>query len=408
MFEIARDDPPEVIHQKVHEGVRRSGGSEEAAALCSVAFERVIAARVLHEAPDFPAEAIREDIYEVVYPAWHEYATRNPALLVMDDLHWADQASIDLLMHLFGLVEEVPVVLLCAFRPERQSPAWQVKLRAETYFPHRYTEIQLEPLTVDQSERLVSALLDIEALPAGVGDLILRKAEGNPYFVEEVVRSLVDQEAVQPTEGGLRWNPDADVRDISIPDTLQALLMARMDRLDRETRSTLQLASVIGRSFYHRVLRAISDSTIELDRHLVSLERVELVREAVRTPELEYIFKHELARDAAYNSILHRRRRQLHRRVGEAMEQIFHDRLDENAHRLAQHFAAAGDAERALRYHLMAAEAAAALSANVEAAGHYARALEAASGLDLPEAEVSRLRERQASLVSLAGGARDG
>jgi predicted ATPase len=317
--------------------------------------------------------------------------------MVVDDLHWSDQASVDLLIHLFGLVEEVPILFVCAFRPERQSPAWQVKLKAETDYPHRYIEIVLAPLQEEQADQLVGALLNIAELPVQLRQLILRKTDGNPYFVEEVVRSLIEQGVVFRSADGLRWNAQTNADDISIPDTLQALLMARMDRLDREARSTLQLAAVIGRSFYHRILKAISDSAMTLDKHLGSLERVELVCEAGRTPELEYMFRHELTRDAAYNSILHRRRRELHQRVGEAVETLFHDQLEGNAHRLAQHFAAAGDAARALKYGLMAADLAAAVSAHADAAQHYRRALESARALDVAGPELARIEQRLAA-----------
>ena len=400
-FRIDLNDPPDVIHQKVDTALRASGASDEAISLCSVALERIIAAKVLHDSPAHPPQVLERDIYEIVYPAWHEYASRAPAVMVLDDLHWADRASVDLLMHMFGLVDEVPLLILCAFRPERQSPAWQVKLHAETNYPHRYTEITLRPLEPEQTDHLLSALLNIGDLPEALRRLIMRKAEGNPYFVEEVVRSLIDEGVVCRTEDGLRWTAVSSVEDISIPDTIQALLMARMDRLDRETRATLQLASVIGRSFYHRVLDAISDSTIALDRHLSALQRVELVREVVRIPELEYVFRHELTRDAAYHSILRRRRRELHRRVAEAIETLFSDNLEANAHRLAQHFAAAGDDERALTYFVMAAESAAAIYANADAAAHYAGAVAAAKHMNAPAEELERLTRRHAELAQL-------
>ena len=391
---VDNDDPPDVIHQKIDSGLRAMGISEEAVELCSVSMERMIALKVLHDASEFTAEAVREDIYYIGYSAWRSSAS-SPVVFVVDDLHWADQASVDLLLHLFGLVEEVPILFICAFRPERQSPAWQVKTRAETDYPHRYTEIALRPLDADQTNNLMNALLHIADLPEALRQLILRKTEGNPYFVEEIVRSLIDEGGVYRTGDGLHWKSDTKVDDITIPDTLQALLMARIDRLDRDTRSTLQLASVIGRSFYVKVLNAISDSTIALDKHLTTLQRAELVREAMRLPEMEYIFKHELARDTAYGSILNRKRRELHLRVALAIETLFPDRLAEHANRLAVHFAAAGDSdERALHYRVMAAEAAEALGANADAVTHFARAIESAERLGTPEPELAKLRER--------------
>jgi predicted ATPase len=399
MFGIQLDDVAEVIHQKVEANLRAGGGSDEAVALCSVAIERVIAAKVLHEsAHDFPAEVIKQDIYDIVYPAWRESCVAAPGVTVVDDLQWADQASVDLLIHLLSLVEEIPLLILCAFRPERQSPAWQLKLKAETDFPHRYTEMTLRPLGDDDTDALVSALLHISDLPAELHQLIAHKAEGNPYFVEEVVRTLIEQGVIYRTAEGLRWNGETNIADIAIPDSLQALLMARIDRLDEETKSTLQMASVIGRSFYYRILQAISDSALALDKHLRSLERVELLREAGRLPELEYIFKHELARDAAYATILNRKRRAFHLQVAEAMETLFAGRLEEHAHRLAQHFEQAGADERAMKYYEMAGEVAAGIHAHAEGIDHYTRALDAARRAGASPDEISRLEARRLAL----------
>ncbi len=398
MFGVELNDPPEVIHRKIVDFIRANGGNEDAVALCSVAFERAIAAKVLHEgAKEFKAEQIKKDIYDVLYPGFRQSCVL-PSIVVIDDIHWADPASIDLLIHLMPLVEEVPLLMVFAMRPERQSPAWQVKLRAETDFPHRYAEILLKPLEPDDTTQLVSALLKIADLPAELRQLILRKTDGNPYFVEEIVRTLIDQGVVKQTDDGLRLEAATNVAEIAIPDTLQALLMARIDRLDQETRSTLQMASVIGRSFLYSILKKISESAMKLDKQLISLERVELLRESGRMPELEYMFKHELARDAAYGSLLNRRRREFHRKVGEAIETIFVGRLEEHAHRLAQHFALAGDDAKAQSYYEMAGETAASMHAIAEGASHFEHALHCARQAGAPGADIARLEARRSAL----------
>jgi predicted ATPase len=399
MFGIELDDPPAVIHDKVEKGFE--GAPPETVALCKVTMERVIAAKAIKDTTDFGAQAIKEDLYHIAVHAWENAAT-SPTVCVFDDLHWADQASVELLIHLLHVTENRPVLFLCAFRPERQAPGWSIKLRAETEYPHRYTEIALSPLDSQKTDDLVSALLNIADLPRDLRKLIIKKTEGNPYFVEEVVRSLIEQGIVYQTDDGLRWKASTKLEDIAIPDTLHALLVARIDRLDAETRSTLQLASVIGRTFFARILKAVSDQAMELDRHLGALQRVELVREVMRKPELEYIFKHELARDAAYNTILLRRRRELHKLVGEAIEALFGDRAEEYAHRLAQHFAAGGDSDRSYRYYVMAGDAAAAMSANAEAADHFAHALQAAETLKIPPAERTQLERKVAALSATA------
>jgi class 3 adenylate cyclase len=131
MFGIQLDDPAEVIHDKVLAGIRANGGNDDVVALCSVAFERVIATKVLHEAKDFPAEQIKQDIYDQMYPGLRNRGALAPLVMVIDDLQWADVASTELLLHLLALTEEVPILFLCAFRPERQSPAWRVKVKGE-------------------------------------------------------------------------------------------------------------------------------------------------------------------------------------------------------------------------------------------------------------------------------------
>jgi class 3 adenylate cyclase len=401
MFGIELDDPADVIHRKLDGGLRvMMGSNDDAIALCSVAMERLIAAKVLHEAKEYPAEVVKQDIYNNMYPALRQSTASGPLVMVADDLQWADQASVDLLIHLLQLTEEVPILFIFAFRPERQSPAWQVKVKADADYPHRYEEIVLGPLDANDTDALVSALLNITDLPAELHQLIMRKTDGNPYFVEEIVRTLVEQGYVDQTEDGLRWKADAKLEEIAIPDSLQALLMARIDRLDEQTKSTLQSASVIGRSFYYRILEKISDSAITLDKQLGSLERAELLREAGRMPELEYMFKHDLARDAAYNSILNRRRREFHQRVAEAMESLFPDRLEEHAHRIAQHFALAGDNQKALKYFAMAGEAAAGLYASAEGAAHYAHAVEAARQLGVHGDQIARLEAKRSALAA--------
>ena len=348
-------------------------------------------------------EALKRELFESALNGWRAIASHTPMVMVCDDLHWADPASVELLQHLFQLAEEAPILFLCAFRPERQSPAWKVKQYAEAEFPHRYTEIGLKPLSEEDSDTLVGKLLTIADLLAELRKLILQKAEGNPFFVEEEVRTLMESGAVVSDDNGMRWRAAARVEDIAIPDSLQSLLVSRIDRLEEEARRTLQMASVIGRNFYHRVLQNISDTSVELDRQLSTLQRVELIREEARLLEHEFMFRHELTRDAAYSSILRRSRREFHLRVGETIESLFPDRLQEEAHRLAHHFREAGDNERALKYCIMAGDAAARLYANNEAASHYARALEIAKKTDAPQEQLIYLYARLGRALELAG-----
>ena len=376
LYGIDEGDSPEAVQQIIE--TAPEGFSEDLHSLVCRSMELLLAVRADTGQPQLEGEALKREAFQAVTEIWRHQASQAPAVMVFDDLHWADSASVELLQHLFQLTEETPILILCAFRPERRSPAWQVKQVAEMDYPHCYTEIVLAPLSPEDSDSLVSGLLTVADLPAELRRLILEKADGNPFFVEEIVRTLIEGGDVVRDGSGDHWRATRRVDDIAIPDNLQSMLVSRFDRLEEEVRRTLQLASVIGRSFYYKVLEVVSDAADALDKQLGTLQRFELIREAARVPELEYAFRHELTREAAYSSILRRQSRRFHRQVGEAMETLFPDRLEEHAHRLAHHFNEANDNQRAMDYYTMAGDAAARIYANTEAITHYTRALELA------------------------------
>ena len=358
-----------------------------------------------HQEPSSPipeGEALKRELFEVMLTAWRKPAVL-PLVLVFDDLPWADTASIELLKHLFQLADEIPILFVCAMRPHRQSPGWQIKLHAETEFPHRFTEVSLEPLSDRESGELLNSLLIVSELPPALSELIRGKAEGNPFFVEELIRTLIDEGAIVRDESGSHWRAIGDVDAIAIPENLQALLVSRVDRLDKEVRRTVQLASVIGRSFYFRVLEWIAEASERLRDHLNVLQRVELIHEHARIPELEYVFKHDLTRDAAYESILRKERPQFHRQVGEAIEALFPDRLEEESHRLAYHYREAKDDEKALKYYTLAGNMARRISAYSEAITQYGHALDIANQMGASPGQLSFLYTRRGRIFELAG-----
>jgi len=174
-------------------------------------------------------------------------SARGPVVLVCDDLHWADMASADTLLQLLPSLAAMPVLCILSSRVERGSTGWRLIAGARDAFGDALTEIRLGPLSADDSRALVSKLLQIESLRGDARDLILAKAEGNPFFVEEVIRMLIDHGAI--VRDGDRWIATERVADTQIPDTLQGLLLARIDRLPQESKRTLRVASVIGRQF---------------------------------------------------------------------------------------------------------------------------------------------------------------
>jgi class 3 adenylate cyclase/tetratricopeptide (TPR) repeat protein len=405
---ISEDDPPEIMRQKL--AAMMDDIPPDLRERAIYVYELILSIEAPSGkpklAPDtskLEGEALTREIFEVTQKIMQDLGSNESGVIVFDDLQWADEASVALLIHLFQLVNKSPLLFLCAFRPFRQSPAWMIKTNAETDYPHRYTEIVLDPLSAESNHLLVDNLLEIADLPPKIHELILQKAEGNPFFVEEIVRTLIESDVVVRDESGTRWRAAVKVEDISIPDNLQALLAARIDRLDQDLRQTLQLASVIGRSFYHRVLQWAMEVKASLDEHLTTLERVELILVAAQMPELEYTFRHELTRDVAYQSILRRHRRQFHHRVGEALESLFPDRLEELAPRLGFHFYEGRDDERALKYYTLAGDAAARLYANTEAANHYGRALEVGLRSQASNERIIKLFSSRGRSLELSG-----
>lgn len=344
--------------------------------------------------PHPEGESLRREIFESSLHLWEAMAQPAPLIMVFDDLHWSDPASIELILHLFQLVDRTPILFLCAFRPYRMAPAWDIKTQAETHYPHRYQEINLAPLDEKASGQLVDSLLAISDLPGELRQTILRKSEGNPFFLEEVIRTLIDQEVIRFDAAEKRWRAVKTMDAVEIPDTLQALLLARIDRLEPKTRRTLQLASVIGRSFPYQVLKAVSRLNSDLDADLAALQRVDLIREHRLQPEKEFIFRHELTRDAAYESILRRQRREFHLHVAQAIETLYADHLEDESHRLAYHYEQAQALPQALQYYERAGERAARLYANAEACENFTRAIQIARQINVSNLHLARLYVR--------------
>ncbi len=374
---VTVEDSPEKVREKLRERV---------SALCGESFDVVFpyVARLLSLPLDKEAESRLSDLdgqqlkagtFDAVEALLSRTAAQHPLVLALEDLHWADPTSAELLERLLSLTERTPILFLCVLRPEPECPSWHVRETAARSYPHCYTDLWLNPLSIAASRTLVANLLRVEELPPALKERILAVTEGNPFYVEEVLRSLIDQQAIARDETSGQWRATRDVADIAIPDTLQGVLLARIDRLQEDTKRVLQLASVIGRIFLYRVLHAIAEEERQLDRHLLALQQQELIRERARIPELEYIFKHELTREAAYNGLLRKQRRAFHRQVAEALERLFPERIEEQLGLLAYHWERAEEPDKASAYLLRAGDQARLAYAHPEAVGYYQRAL---------------------------------
>ncbi|HLF06999.1 MAG TPA: adenylate/guanylate cyclase domain-containing protein, partial [Thermoplasmata archaeon] len=316
-----------------------------------------------------PPPQLRAEVFRAVVRYYESLAARTPVVLLIDDLHWTDPTSLELLKELLALSDRATFLMLTLFRPSHQEPSWAFHETAARDFPHRYVSLQMLPLAESDSRQLVANLLHVEGLPESVRNLILAKSEGNPFFVEEVIRSLIDSGVV--TRDADRWVATREVERFTVPDTLSALLTTRLDRLDEPSRRLAQTAAVIGREFDEASLRAVLPEGVDLDRALGELQRRGLVREKGRNPARLFAFKHVLVQDAAYNSILLRSRRGIHLQVAEAL--LAGPAPDPDS--VSRHFLAADERVRAIPYLVAAAKHDARTASVAEAVTKYEKAI---------------------------------
>jgi class 3 adenylate cyclase/tetratricopeptide (TPR) repeat protein len=322
---------------------------------------------------------LRGEAFRSILETIEASAARTPIVMVFEDLHWADSASIDLAIELLSAAERSPIGLILVFRPRRSEPSWTVHEAAERDHPHNYKTISLEPLDENESRSLVSSLLDIDGLPERVRRLILAKSEGNPFFLEEVIRSMIDQGVVY--HSGDRWVAASDLVDVLVPDTLAAVIVTRLDRLDDAPRTVAQAASVLGREFRYDELAAVVHDLGRIDEALVALQRRDILREVARVPKRVFRFKHALMQETIYSTVLLRTRTEMHGAIGAFLERLQPERVED----IADHYLAARLPDQALPHLVAAGRRALGAYALPEALLRFERALEILDGLSSPD-----------------------
>ena len=319
-------------------------------------------------------QGFRRQVFLCMRQLFEQLALKQSVVLLLEDWHWADQSSVELAEHLLPLAGESRILFFFATRPDPDGPAARIRVSAADLPSDKFQEIALAPLTEADSTALVANLIGAPRLPPTLQALILHKTEGNPLFIEEVVRSLVTSGVLVRNARDKALQLAKPVEQVDIPDTIHALLLARIDSLEEEVKQVLKLASVIGRSFFNRILAAIIETRQRLEDAIGELEHVELIRQKQRLPELEYIFKHALVQEAAYGSILAAQRRAIHLRVAQSIEALFKERLGEFTSLLAHHYTLAEDWEKAQEYLFKAGDQAGRMAADTEALSHFRQA----------------------------------
>ncbi len=366
---------PEDLRQGVEHVVASAGRGRSAAGGSGLDYkrERAIHALAFLFSIDIEANPLllldprqrRDRIFECVAELIRCASLDKPAVLVFEDMHWADEDSLNLVDHLLDALRDRPVLFLILSRPEIDY----VFRRQD-----EFAVLELKELSDRDSEALLRQLLGIQDVPLGLWQKIARRTEGNPFYIEEVVLDLEERGALRRRAGG-GFELRVSVESIEIPDTVESVVLSRLDRLERSIKRVLQCASVVGQEFRYTTLEHIEAVNEQLRAHLNVLVSGDYVDEHTLIPELAYIFRHIVLRDVAYSTLLERRRRYFHTRIGDAIEIVFAGRLDEVYEILAHHYELGEDIGKALLYLEQAALKCEALYANRSAANHWERLL---------------------------------
>lgn len=342
----------------------------------------------------------REQTFEALRDMLIRGSQERPLILAVEDIHWIDKTSEEFLNYFTGWLANTPIMLLLLYRPEYTHP-WGSK--------SFYTKVGLDQLGTTSSGELVKAILEEGEAAPELRQLILNRAAGNPLFMEEFTHTLLENGSIERKDQ--KYVLSGKASDIQVPDTIQGIIAARMDRLEDNLKRTMQVASVIGKDFAFRILQTITGMREELKSYLLNLQGLEFIYEKNLFPELEYIFKHALTQEVAYNSLLLKRRKDIHARIGRAIEDLYSQRLEEFYEMLAYHYSRSESLKKAFLYSRLSGEKAEGNYSHREACDFYKSAIDLLN--KLPETtenkkekmEVLYLMGRTLSLLGFPEGA---
>jgi class 3 adenylate cyclase/tetratricopeptide (TPR) repeat protein len=303
----------------------------------------------------------------------------RPLVITIENVHWMDNASGEFLTYLGDVIHGHALLLILTYRPGYSNP-----FTDKSY----YTQIPLNRLTKRESGQLIEEKFDRKEIPSKFVKLIINQADGNPFFLEEIIHS-VREEGVLRSENG-KYYLTKDLSELKIPDKIQNVITARIDRLDESLKRTLQYASVLGREIPLNLLRKMPDIGNTLESDLSKLIGLEFIYEKSFFPERSYLFKHALTQDVAYQSLLIKKRRELHEVIGDAIKELYEHRLEEYYTILAYHYKNSDNKEKALYYLTLAGDKAVGLYSHIEAKSYYEEALELLQRL--PKNKENRIR----------------
>ena len=363
LLHIEENDSPEKVREKIELGLQVLVGNQEdvipyVGGLYSLSYP---------ETKDVSPEFWKSRLQTAILAVLSSLADRAPTVFFLEDLHWADRSFVELLRRACLEIRQ-PAIVLCAYRPTFSLFTGNQLSSIGKY----YHEIQLQNLSLSVAQNMLASLLKTETIPSDLKHWVQSKAEGNPFYLEELINSLIESETLTRDNGS--WKLTRSLSESDIPSSLHGLITGRLDRLDKQTKRILQKASVIGRDFLYEILKRISELEERIDVELSNLERLDLIRARSLQPDLEYMFKHALTQEIVYNGLLKKQRREIHEQIAQVIESVFKNRLVEFNETLAYHFARGQSVTKAVDYLVKSGEKSLARYAVEEAHQYFKKA----------------------------------
>jgi class 3 adenylate cyclase/tetratricopeptide (TPR) repeat protein len=337
-FGIEEKDSPELIREKIESGLKFVEHKGDVVPYVGSLFNLKYA-----QLEGIRPEIWRSRLQKAILEILGVMARRAPTIICLEDLHWADPSSLELIRFLLSDFR-YPALVICVYRPTLTLLSnQQLANLGESYF-----EIRLEDLSPAETETMLESLLKTEQVPQDLKRFVREKAGGNPFYLEEIINSFVESEILMSKDAA--WGLRRSLAESTMSSTIHGVIAARIDRLDPEMKCILQEAAVIGRSFYYEILSHITALDDSLWHHLSSLETLDFIKARSFRPAVEYIFKHALTQDVVYSGLIKTKRKAIHERVGLVMEKLFEDRLPEFYEALAYHFQRGQSVDKAVDY----------------------------------------------------------
>jgi class 3 adenylate cyclase/tetratricopeptide (TPR) repeat protein len=377
LLHIEENDPSEKVREKVESGLQSLVGNREeiipyVGGLYSLSYP---------ETNDISPEFWKSHLQDATLAILEALAKRAPTVFFLEDLHWADPSFVELMRRACVEIRQ-PAIVLCTYRPTFSLFTGH----QASNFGNNYHDIQLQNLSLSIAQNMLASLLKTETIPSDLKRWVQSKAEGNPFYLEELVNSLIESETLARDNGS--WRLTRPIAESDIPSSLNGLITGRLDRLDQRTKRILQKASVIGRDFLYEILKQITELEERIDGELSHLERLDLIRTRSMQPDIEYMFKHALTQEIVYNGLLKTQRREIHEQIARVIESVFKDRLSEFNETLAYHYARGQSDTKAVDYLVKSGEKSLARYAVEEAHQYFRKAYDIlASKEEISEAD---------------------